>query len=100
MPGSSSPMARVRLPATAPKPTGSGCRAGRRRPGRREAPLARMTSHDGGPDRDSGSSGLPVGDLLASGPVTIDLPVPAVVLAVGAHPDDIEFGCSATLAKW
>jgi LmbE family N-acetylglucosaminyl deacetylase len=31
---------------------------------------------------------------------TFDLPVPAKVLAVGAHPDDIEFGCGATLAKW
>jgi LmbE family N-acetylglucosaminyl deacetylase len=29
-----------------------------------------------------------------------DLPVPAVALAVGAHPDDVEFGCGATLAKW
>lgn len=29
-----------------------------------------------------------------------DLPVPAVALAIGAHPDDIEFGCGATLAKW
>ena len=29
-----------------------------------------------------------------------NLPVPARALAVGAHPDDIEFGCGATLAKW
>jgi LmbE family N-acetylglucosaminyl deacetylase len=29
-----------------------------------------------------------------------DLPVPARALAIGAHPDDIEFGCGATLAKW
>lgn len=29
-----------------------------------------------------------------------DLPVPSRALAVGAHPDDIEFGCGATLAKW
>jgi LmbE family N-acetylglucosaminyl deacetylase len=32
---------------------------------------------------------------------TVDLlPVPERVLAIGAHPDDIEFGCGATLAKW
>jgi LmbE family N-acetylglucosaminyl deacetylase len=31
---------------------------------------------------------------------TVDLPVPARALAIGAHPDDIEFGCGATLAKW
>ncbi|HEU5300821.1 MAG TPA: PIG-L deacetylase family protein [Acidimicrobiia bacterium] len=28
------------------------------------------------------------------------LTVPDRVLAIGAHPDDIEFGCGATLAKW
>ena len=33
-------------------------------------------------------------------PVTRDLAVPRSVLAIGAHPDDIEFGCGATLAKW
>ncbi len=31
---------------------------------------------------------------------TIDLPTPRSVLAIGAHPDDIEFECGATLAKW
>jgi LmbE family N-acetylglucosaminyl deacetylase len=33
-------------------------------------------------------------------PPTVDLPTPRRALAVGAHPDDIEFGCGATLAKW
>jgi LmbE family N-acetylglucosaminyl deacetylase len=31
---------------------------------------------------------------------SIDLPTPKIALAIGAHPDDIEFGCGATLAKW
>ncbi len=30
----------------------------------------------------------------------VDLPLPMRALAIGAHPDDIEFGCGATLAKW
>ena len=32
--------------------------------------------------------------------IQLDLPVPGRVLAIGAHSDDIEFGCAATLAKW
>lgn len=29
-----------------------------------------------------------------------EMPTPARALAIGAHPDDVEFGCGATLAKW
>jgi LmbE family N-acetylglucosaminyl deacetylase len=46
------------------------------------------------------SAVLPVGDLPRHGAVTVDLATPAVALAVAAHPDDVEFGCGATLAKW
>jgi LmbE family N-acetylglucosaminyl deacetylase len=30
----------------------------------------------------------------------VNLPVPERALAIAAHPDDVEFGCGATLAKW
>ncbi|HET6950927.1 MAG TPA: PIG-L deacetylase family protein [Acidimicrobiales bacterium] len=33
-------------------------------------------------------------------PAGTNLPTPARALAIGAHPDDIEFGCGATLARW
>src|SRR2546421_2534244 len=32
--------------------------------------------------------------------LTTNLETPARALAVAAHPDDVEFGCGATLAKW
>ena len=46
------------------------------------------------------ASGLPTGDLLDTVTVTVDLAAPRVALAIGAHPDDIEFGAGATLAGW
>ncbi|MEO7573106.1 MAG: PIG-L family deacetylase [Acidimicrobiales bacterium] len=32
--------------------------------------------------------------------MSVNLATPSVALAIGAHPDDVEFGCGATLAKW
>jgi LmbE family N-acetylglucosaminyl deacetylase len=43
-------------------------------------------------------------DPTAHGPIassfTSNLETPGVALAIGAHPDDVDFGCGATLAKW
>lgn len=43
----------------------------------------------------------PANPRAAAPPITsIDIETPDVAVAIGAHPDDIEFGCGGTLAKW
>jgi LmbE family N-acetylglucosaminyl deacetylase len=32
--------------------------------------------------------------------ISVDIETPKRALAIGAHPDDVEFGCGGTLAKW
>jgi LmbE family N-acetylglucosaminyl deacetylase len=51
----------------------------------------------------AGPAGRPVASYLApaaDGAIGVDLGIPGRALAVGAHPDDIDFGCGGTLAKW
>lgn len=49
-------------------------------------------------------SETPIGDetrdAAARRAHSADLSVPSTALAIGAHPDDVEFGAGATLAKW
>jgi LmbE family N-acetylglucosaminyl deacetylase len=37
---------------------------------------------------------------IERGSFSRNLDIPTSALAIGAHPDDVEFGCGATLAKW
>jgi LmbE family N-acetylglucosaminyl deacetylase len=59
-----------------------------------------MSGNDASGGNDTSGRIVPVNDLPVRGAPSRDLPVPASALAIGAHPDDIEFGCGATLAKW
>ena len=59
-------------------------------------PSDHLTVADTASPASSRSATWPATDLIS-----VDLcGRPSVALAVAAHPDDVEFGCGATLAKW
>src|SRR5947209_5476643 len=47
-----------------------------------------------------GMSTSPPISTTAMPDITTNLATPARALAIAAHPDDVEFGCGGTLAKW
>lgn len=51
-------------------------------------------------DRNGLSSPSEPDEPAEQSPPASGLPVPDRALAIGAHPDDVDFGCGATLAKW
>lgn len=52
-------------------------------------------TRNGSPEPD-----LPLGDTTSVAMVSRNLPAPASALAIVAHPDDVEFQCGGTLARW
>ena len=79
-------------------PGGAPARTGLRR-GLAGRPGGTVTPADDAPGPGRRVSRL-ANDATGADHLTVDLPTPDRALAVGAHPDDIEFGCGATLAKW
>jgi LmbE family N-acetylglucosaminyl deacetylase len=56
--------------------------------------------HEQRHEADGGDRIVTVGALPEHGRTSVDWGPPSSALAIGAHPDDVEFGCGATLAKW
>ncbi len=77
-----------------------GARAARARRARPPARLGRRPARRPRPPVRPRGPGSGSGHLPRRGPVSLNLPTPSAALAIGAHPDDVEFGCGATLAKW
>src|SRR5918995_1599029 len=82
-----------------------------------DLPLARSLAplgRDGTPPRPGASASASESSVTPSSPSTStspatstgsislspELPTPERALAIGAHSDDVDFGCGATLAKW
>ena len=82
-----------RLGPGRPGGTGAVARLGRRRPRRPLPPFPPR-----GAAIAANEPGQPL--LMPAGALTRNRAVPRSALAIGAHPDDVEFGAGGTLAKW